>query len=379
MSTPMQVDSPLPASGLNGLGKINGLAPMARIQDMISTYRGTKLFRRDHHSGPISILSLDFDDQGDLLMTSESDETIQIYNVKEGKHSKQCLSKKYGAKHAKFSHTASCIIYASTKENDTLRYLSTHDNSFIRYFKGHEKPVTCIATNPGADTFLSCSEDNTVRLWDTNTDNCCGKLLLAQPYLAAFDPSASVIAIASEAAQSVVLYDFRNFDKEPFATFDVLQHAPELRSMSTTKCWNKLEFSNDGKSLLVGTSGHGHFVLDAFDGSLRSYLSRQNGGPKRLAAGEHNTEGIDPSEARKVSSGDACFTPDGRYVISGQRRENVLVWDTLQSTATKKMMPVHELEFKGEAAVIAFNPRYNMFASADKELVFWIPDPNANI
>jgi COMPASS component SWD2 len=50
-------------------------------------------------------------------MTSESDESIQIYNVKEGKHQKSCLSKKYGVKHAKFSHASACIVYASTREN----------------------------------------------------------------------------------------------------------------------------------------------------------------------------------------------------------------------------------------------------------------------
>jgi hypothetical protein len=50
-------------------------------------------------------------------MTSESDESIQIYNVKDGKHQKSCLSKKYGVKHANFTHTSSCIVYASTKEN----------------------------------------------------------------------------------------------------------------------------------------------------------------------------------------------------------------------------------------------------------------------
>lgn len=50
-------------------------------------------------------------------MTSESDETIQIYNVKEGRHDKSLLSKKYGVKLAKFTHTSSSIIYASTKQN----------------------------------------------------------------------------------------------------------------------------------------------------------------------------------------------------------------------------------------------------------------------
>lgn len=50
-------------------------------------------------------------------MTSESDETIQIYNVKEGSHYKSLLSKKYGVKLAKFTHSSSSIIYASTKQN----------------------------------------------------------------------------------------------------------------------------------------------------------------------------------------------------------------------------------------------------------------------
>lgn len=50
-------------------------------------------------------------------MTSESDETIQIYNVKEGRHDKTLLSKKYGVKLARFTHASSSIIYASTKQN----------------------------------------------------------------------------------------------------------------------------------------------------------------------------------------------------------------------------------------------------------------------
>lgn len=50
-------------------------------------------------------------------MASSSDETIQIYNVREGRHEKALHSKKYGVKLAKFTHTSSSIIYASTKQN----------------------------------------------------------------------------------------------------------------------------------------------------------------------------------------------------------------------------------------------------------------------
>jgi COMPASS component SWD2 len=63
------------------------------------------------------VLSIDFDDPGELCMTSESDETIQIYNVKDGRHDKSLLSKKYGVKLAKFTHASSSIIYASTQQN----------------------------------------------------------------------------------------------------------------------------------------------------------------------------------------------------------------------------------------------------------------------
>jgi len=84
-----------------------------------------QLFRRDDlKSGQPQpyVLSLDFDDPGELLMTSNSDETIQIYSVKEGRHDKSLLSKKYGAKLAKFTHTSSSIIYASTKANGMLGF-----------------------------------------------------------------------------------------------------------------------------------------------------------------------------------------------------------------------------------------------------------------
>lgn len=257
---------------------------------------------------------------------------------------------------------------------DDIRYLSTHDNSYKRYFKGHTAPVTSLTMNPGADSFISCAQDDTVRIWDLNSSNPIGKLYLSQPYLAAFDPSANIIAIASASAQTILLYDFRNFDKEPFAAFDMLQPANLIKPGSTSRNWTKLEFSNDGKSLLVGTGGHGHFVLDAFDGKLKQYLERKSGGPRRLFHGETQTEGIPDSEKRHETSGDVCFSPDGRYVLSGQHKQNVLVYDIASPTQEKGITAAHELELKSEAGVIQFNPRFNMFATADKEINFWVPD-----
>ena len=73
-------------------------------------------------------------------MTSSSDETIQIYNVREGRHEKSLLSKKYGARLAKFTHTSSSIIYASTKQNGKPN-LSAAPGSPIETFLSYSRTL----------------------------------------------------------------------------------------------------------------------------------------------------------------------------------------------------------------------------------------------
>jgi COMPASS component SWD2 len=378
------------ATGLNIQRSIVAGASESKLSDVISSYRPTKLFKREDlkvREGQTQpqpyVLSLDYDDEGELLLASASDESLQIYNVKEGRHDKALQSKKYGVKLAKFTHTNSSIVYASTKQNDAIRYLATHDNSFIRYFEGHEGSVTNLAVHPGSDNFISCSQDDTVRLWDTNSKNWQGKLLLRSPYLACYDPSGTVFAVGCPTSGTILLYDLRNYDKAPFATVDVVDQCRAVDSQCLIKGWTKLEFSNDGKSLLLGTKGSGHFLFDAFDGTLKAYLHRPSGPTRRLAVDEGSrpnaSNGAGSLTGSDVgSSGECTFTPDGRFVLSGSAGKDVFVWDTMgKAGAGKVLEPTHTLPDKREAAVLAFNPRYNFFATADQELLFWVPDPHA--
>lgn len=210
-----------------------------------------------------------------------------------------------------------------------------------------------------------------MRLWNIGTKQWAGKLNLNAPYLSAWDPSGNVFAIASPPNAHILLYDYRKYEDGPFSVF----HVPEARGRARPEAvfggggWTKLEFSNDGKHLLVGSRGDGHFLLDSFDGSLKAYLKKPGASTKRLAVGE--TEG-----GTVESSGECCFAPDGRYVLSGAHSD-LLVWDTLAAPGSDKVLePAHVLEEKRETAVVAYNPRYNMIATADQELVLWLPDPN---
>ncbi len=256
--------------------------------------------------------------------------------------------------------------------------MATHDNSFIRYFEGHDSDVTCLTVHPGNDTFISCSQDNTVRLWDTQVRQYQGQLNLRTPTLAAYDPAGIVFAVACPSAGTILLYDLRNYDKAPFTTIDIVEEGRHTDPQCLLKGWTKLEFSNDGKSLLLGTKGSGHMLLDAFDGNLKAYLHKPHGGTRRSAPGDPvaTSNGAGPDSTPQIdSSGDCCLTPDGRFVLSGSKKD-VLVWNIMQTAKGQVLKPHFTLQDKREAAVIAFNPRYNFFASADQELLFWLPDPH---
>lgn len=254
---------------------------------------------------------------------------------------------------------------------DSLRLLDLHNEGYVRYFSGHTDKVTCLALSPGSDSFISCSKDNTIAIWDLNSRHAQGKLNLSTPYLAAFDPSGSVIAIASQSTSSVLLYDFRNYDRPPFATFDLAPYEEKLTPSTRGRAWTRLEFSNDGKYLLLGTDYHGHFILDAFDGTLKTFLTGKNGSPGRAAP--VSTTG------KPLGQGDSCFTPDGRYVIGGcGDQPDVAVWDMNQiQDSTSSLQPMTKLSGRGRTAIIEHNPRYNMIASADKEILFWLPEENS--
>lgn len=216
-----------------------------------------------------------------------------------------------------------------------------------------------------------------MRLWDIRAQHATGILNLKSPYFTAYDPAATVIAIASTITSNVLLYDSRYWKEAPFATFDLLPHERKHSPLRVSTGWTGLEFSNEGKSMLVSTSGHGHFVLDAFSGELKAFLYRRfpaNRGSPDTGFNDPY-EQLDERRQKFPSQGDACFSPDGRFILAGMGNTGLSVWDLeAHPDAEQRLGPTYELESKGRASVVGFNPRWNLFASGDRECVFWIPD-----
>jgi COMPASS component SWD2 len=228
--------------------------------------------------------------------------------------------------------------------------------------------------SPADDSFLSCSLDNTVRLWDVKSPNMRGQLNIHAPYFAAFDPSATVMAIASPPTHSVLLYDARNFEKPPFASLDLADVEGRWNPGGEGRNWSGIEFSNDGRSLLVGTTGAGHYVLDAFDGALRHFCARKGGRSERRAPGE-------TSSSRSIGQSDVCFSPDGNYLLGGSGGDDGLVaWDVSGDPSAESVLhPFTEMpvpnQVQGRVEIVGYNPKHNMLTTADREILLWLPDP----
>ncbi|GAA6057334.1 hypothetical protein JCM3770_001097 [Rhodotorula araucariae] len=355
---------------------------------LLKSFKPAKVFKA-HNDKDTTYTSLDFDDSGGYLLTSAEDECMQLFDARTGTHIKSVPSKKYGAHLARFTHTKNTMIHASTKGNDDIRYCKLDDRSYIRYFKGHTKRVVSMQVSPMDDTFLSGATDDTVRMWDLRTASAQGLLNVAGHPCVAYDPSGAVFAVVLNLRSTVMLYDVRNFDKAPFLTTHI--DDPILRDRSfpaRTPIYTSISFSNDGKWLLVGTSGDVHYVLDGFDGDVKARLELP---PEQIAIGLERaaTAPYDrPMEpAAGISSEEVCWSPDGRYIVAGAIDGRLHIWDFAPPDAetpadrpragpTCTLHPVASLEGHagGPARAVAFNPKAAMLASAGRELAIFLPD-----
>jgi COMPASS component SWD2 len=86
---------------------------------LFSTFQVQKVFKDSSRQ----ITSMDWDDEGKLLLACPKDEELmRIYNTTTGSWSANAYSKKYGCDHGIFTHRSNNLIYASTKNDDAIRY-----------------------------------------------------------------------------------------------------------------------------------------------------------------------------------------------------------------------------------------------------------------
>lgn len=327
---------------------------------VLSSFKPTKDFKYHQHA---SITSLDFDDSGQFLISAGVDKSIQLYDVHKGSHFKDIQSQKYGAHLARFTHHELNCLYALTpteslEVDHAIRYLSLENKLYIRYFKGHKEMVTSIEVNPIQEMFASSSLDQTVKLWDLKVASPVGNLDIGCTPILAFDPQGIVFAAATDSA--ILLYDLHNYDKAPFLKVKI----PCKKSV-----WEKVEFSNNGKLILIATNSNEHYIVDAFLGQLLATLL---------------IEEFPPVMYKYPHTGSVTFSPCGKFVLAGTPLGKVAMFDLHEVKSTDgdshsvsgvmKLYPFKVLNSTvGIPKIIEFNPKLLTFASADTDVALWQP------
>jgi len=293
------------------------------------------------------ITSLDFDDSGQYLMSTLTNESINLYDTYKGSFLKPIYSKKYGCHLAKFTHEQKNCVYASTKEDNTIRYLSLYNNSYIRYFKGHKGLITSLEVSPINNVIASASLDNTVKLWDLRSSSPQMSIKASNTNHIAFDPAGLVLAIGTSSIGKISLREIKGSQTEaPFLFY----HLPKNFK------FNKIEFSNDNRLILVSSIDMGyHLILDAWRDKIVTKLRAR---PIPFRQWPH--------------TGTACFTPDGKFVFAGIGDGTVGLWKLDKENVElypEFLDPIITLQGDSKPRMCAFNPKLLELITADEDLV----------
>lgn len=315
-------------------------SPIILTDSIISSLKTCKLIKL--HESPISNISLNTD--GSLYLTSGSDCQIYIYSIKQDQNDiiRHLINKKYGCEKAIFTHHQNAILCAG-KNDFRIMYWCIHNNQILYSFLGHSDIITDLSMNPFNDLFLSTSNDRTSRLWDLNKKKCL--CIFQDSQCAAFDNTGKVLASVTfnmnketERYENFInLYNIENPDMindndKPFDVFSI-------KSGGFIK---KMKFTNNGDYLIAVTDTY-LFIIDAVGGKIL-----------------HETEINDEINTFDVTS-------DSKYIGIACASGNVLIY-----SMEGKLIKTFEFHTKN-CECLVFNPRYMIMATADSNLVFWIP------
>ncbi|OLL23299.1 WD repeat-containing protein 82 [Neolecta irregularis DAH-3] len=191
-----------------------------------------------------------------------------------------------------------------------------------------------------------------------------GLLNIPGPNLGAFDPSGIIFAVLSQSLNTLLLYDLRNFDKEPFSEFSLSDDSflQKFSFPARMPEFQRLEFTNDGKHIFVGTTGKVHYSIHSFEGNIVSRMI-----------------GHEPVETAELNAGNSCVTPDGRYALAASNDRQIMVWDLHRKTPEVRESKSISTKSVGICDLVAFNHKSALMVTTSKEaLTFWLPDASVS-
>ncbi|KAM0786548.1 hypothetical protein ACM66B_002005 [Microbotryomycetes sp. NB124-2] len=214
-----------------------------------------------------------------------------------------------------------------------------HEGKCLRTFMGHSKAVHDVVFDHSGGQFLSAGFDRQMKLWDTETGACKqafsnGKI----PYCIVFNPNDENQFLAGMSDKKIVQYDMRS--NEIVQEYD--QHLGPVNTITFLDENRRFISSSDDKTMRVWDVDIPvpiKLIADPTMHSMPAVGKHPNG--KWLAAQSLDNQillfGADSFKQNRKKrfaghtvAGYACepnFSPDGRYLTSGDSHGNLVIWD----------------------------------------------------
>ena len=210
---------------------------------------------------------------------------------------------------------------ASGSDDNTIKLWNSQDGRLIRTLKGHTELVTSVAFSPDGQTIASGSWDNTIKLWNSQNGHRIRTLgHTLSVWSVAFSPDGKTIASGSS---DIHLWNIQ--DGRLIRTLEEDYYTGLVRSVV---------FSPDGQTIASGFT----------DGPIKLWNS-QDGRLIRTLTGHTD-------DVRSVA-----FSPDGQTLASGSEDQTIKLWNSQNGRL------IRTLEVSFSVFSVAFSPDGKTIAS----------------
>ncbi|KAJ9103052.1 hypothetical protein QFC21_002474 [Naganishia friedmannii] len=226
-----------------------------------------------------------------------------------------------------------------------------HEGNCLRTFMGHTKAIKDVNFNNDGTRFLSASYDRQIKLWDTETGQCIqafsnGKI----PNVVKFNPDEDKqhVFLAGMSDKKIIQYDLRT--REIVQEYD--QHLGPVNTITFVDENRRFVTTSDDKTIRAWDYDIPvviKYIAEPYMHSMPAVTLHPNN--KWFAAQSldnqiliYSTDGFRQNRKKRFAghtvAGYACaigFSPDGRFISSGDGEGNVVFWDWKNGKILKRL------------------------------------------
>ncbi len=244
----------------------------------------------------------------------------------------------------------------STASDSTVKLWELKSGKLIRNFSGHNSWVVACAISSNRKYIATGSWDHTVRLWNLETGEQLQEFEVAGGESVCFSPDATCLYGGSENGEVFLLWDSLSSKRKIPLASSFLGHTCKVKAMCM--------YDKDDKKYLATGSSDGTAKLWNFETGalLQTYTAHPDDFGKDFK--------LDPGQSHPLTIRSVCFTPDGKYLVTGCHDGTAKLWDTEARSQTKSLFnSIYFRSFKHSDKIrsVSVSPDGNLLATAGND------------